>query len=113
MKSGIKKAPASRREQGAVVQPRCKYTKNSWNDKRIRVEFQGVAVYLGRVQYRVWSLFLSGKKLTGADISHLARVTDPRGHIAALRNKGLPISAIWVSTADATRCKRYYLDYEK
>ena len=79
-----------------------------------RVESDGRNIHLGRVQFRVYMAFLTGRKFTGADLCEVCKITDPRGHIAALRGKGLPISAIWMVNPDTgNRCKQYFLDYEK
>ena len=44
---------------------------------------------IGRVQQRVLSALMSGNKMTALRISQIAYVTDPRGHIRALRKKGI------------------------
>lgn len=65
---------------------------------------------IGRVQQRVLSVLRAGGKMTALQIAQLANVTDPRGHIRALRKKGYHIKDIWVkSMVWGTRCKLYYL----
>ncbi len=65
---------------------------------------------IGRVQQRVLSALMSGNKMTALQISQIAYVTDPRGHIRSLRKKGYHIKDIWVkSMVWGTRCKLYYL----
>ena len=78
-----------------------------------RAEFQGRIVYLGRVSFRVFNVLKRGGKHTGADLCRECYITDPRGHIATLRKNGIPVSSVWVSTSDATKCKKYFLDDEK
>lgn len=44
-----------------------------------------------------------------ADISTILHLSDPRGHIAALRRKGFAISDEWVTTEYGGRFKRYFV----
>ena len=65
---------------------------------------------LPRVQSRVYSLLKSGGKYTTIQISLMTGVTDPRGHIAALRAKGYDIRDEWIKSERwGTRCKVFYL----
>lgn len=65
---------------------------------------------IARVQGRVLFALASGERLTALQIARRARVTDPRGHIAALRGKGICIADAWVKSPEwGTRCKVYFL----
>ncbi|MBP5486339.1 MAG: hypothetical protein J6Y06_01710 [Bacteroidales bacterium] len=65
---------------------------------------------IARVQGRVLAVLKSGERLTALQIAKRACVTDPRGHIAALRNKGIVIADAWIKSPEwGTRCKEYYL----
>ena len=67
-------------------------------------------IKIGRVQGRVLAVLSSGERLTALQIAIRARVCDPRGHISALRGKGVSIADDWIkSEAHGTRCKQYYL----
>lgn len=65
---------------------------------------------IGRVQGRVLAVLKSGERLTALQIANRARVTDPRGHIAALREKGVGITDAWIKNPEwGTRCKVYFI----
>ena len=65
---------------------------------------------LPRVQKRVYYLLKGGGRYTSIQISLAAGVTDPRGHIKALRDKGYDIRDEWVkSDFWGTRCKVFFL----
>jgi hypothetical protein len=67
-------------------------------------------IQIARVQGRVLEVLQSGERLTALQIASRARVTDPRGHIAALRGKGILIADTWIKSPEwGTRCKEYYL----
>ncbi len=65
---------------------------------------------IARVQGRVLAVLQSGERLTALQIARRARVTDPRGHIAALRGKGICIADAWIKSPEwGTRCKVFFL----
>lgn len=70
-------------------------------DKRINA--------LPRLQKKVYRYLMHGGKYTAADLSSYLRLCDPRGYIAALRDKGFEICDDWIESETGTRCKVYYL----
>lgn len=67
-------------------------------------------IQIARVQGRVLAVLKSGERLTALQIGSRAHVTDPRGHIARLRDKGIAIADTWIKSPEwGTRCKVYYL----
>lgn len=65
---------------------------------------------IARVQGRVLDVLQSGERLTALDIAQRARVTDPRGHIAALKRKGVSILDEWIKSPTwGTRCKVFFI----
>ena len=72
------------------------------------VQWQGKKYTMGRRQANVLSLLLGGEKMSVTDITRRLGYSDPRGHIAVLRHKGIPISDEWVMTKEA-RFKRYFI----
>lgn len=65
---------------------------------------------IARVQGRVLAVLQSGERLTALQIARRARITDPRGHIAALRGKGICIADAWIKSPEwGTRCKVFFL----
>ena len=71
---------------------------------------KGQVQVIARVQGRVLSVLRDGGRMTALQIGNRAGVTDPRGHISALRRKGIPIADQWVKSQNwGTRCKIYYL----
>lgn len=65
---------------------------------------------LPRIQQSVYRHLQRGGKYSAADLSIALFLCDPRGHIAALRNKGFEILDDWRENAETgTRYKVYYL----
>lgn len=64
---------------------------------------------LPRIQRKVFELLRKGGRYSVADISTILHLSDPRGHIAALRRKGFAISDEWVTTEYGGRFKRYFV----
>ena len=65
---------------------------------------------IARVQGRVLFVLASGERLTALQIGNRAHVTDARGHIKALRDKGITILDAWIKSVEwGTRCKVYYM----
>ena len=64
---------------------------------------------LPRLQKQVYDLLAKGGKYSAADISLHLHLCDPRGHIAELRNKGIPIKDEWQDGDFGTRYKVYFL----
>ena len=86
-----KEAPEALRETTRAI-TQCKCNKN-----------------LPRIQQMVYNLLLSGEKYSAADISIELHLSDPRSHIAELRNKGFLISDEWIMSPLGSRYKLYFL----
>lgn len=67
---------------------------------------------LPRLQRLVYGLFARGGKYSAADISISLHLSDPRGHIAELRTKGIAILDEWRTSEHGTRYKVYYLKHQ-
>lgn len=63
-------------------------------------------------QMKVYQMLLRGKCSVG-DISAVHRVSDPRGHIRDLREKGVAIMDEWCKGSDGVRFKRYWIEKEE
>lgn len=66
---------------------------------------------LPRLQGKVYELLKCGKFSAG-DISARLRVSDPRGHIRELRNKGITVQDEWCEGLENVRFKRYWIGKE-
>lgn len=66
---------------------------------------------LPRLQMKVYEMLGRGKCSVG-DISAVYRISDPRGHIRRLRNKGIIIKDEWCKGDDGIRFKRYWVEKE-
>ena len=66
---------------------------------------------LPRLQGVVYEMLKRGKCSVG-DISAVHRISDPRGHIRRLRNKGVTIKDEWCKGLDGVRFKRYWVSKE-
>lgn len=66
---------------------------------------------LPRLQGKVYELLKCGKFSAG-DISARLRVSDPRGHIRELRNKGILVQDEWCAGLENVRFKRYWIEKE-
>lgn len=64
---------------------------------------------LPRVQAKVYRLLCGGGKYSAADISVRLHLCDPRGHISALRTKGINIHDEWREDKYGVRYKVYFL----
>lgn len=64
---------------------------------------------LPHVQRKVYNLLNDGGKYSVYDIVLRLRIADPRGHIAALRRKGIEILDEWKTTSDNNRYKVYFI----
>lgn len=66
---------------------------------------------LPRIQRAVYKLLQRGGKLSAGDISVALHLSDPRGHIRNLRDKGICILDEWQKSEYGTRYKLYYLPF--
>ena len=66
---------------------------------------------LPRLQGKVYEMLKCGKFSAG-DISARLRVSDPRGHIRDLREKGIAIKDEWCEGSFGVRYKRYWIEKE-
>lgn len=66
---------------------------------------------LPRLQNLVYEMLKRGKCSVG-DISAVHRISDPRGHIRRLRDKGVTIKDEWCEGAFGVRFKRYWIEKE-
>lgn len=64
---------------------------------------------LPRIQRKVYELLKSGGKYSVFDITTRLRLADPRGHIAALRRKGIEVLDEW-KAGEGTRYKVYFIN---
>lgn len=64
---------------------------------------------LSRLQRLVYNLLLSGGYYSAADISERLHLSDPRGHIAKIRNKGYLVCDEWQTSIHGTRYKMYFV----
>lgn len=64
---------------------------------------------LPRIQRKVYDLLNTGGKYSVFDITTRLRLADPRGHIAALRRKGIEILDEWRTTTEGERYKVYFV----
>lgn len=69
------------------------------------------SVKLPRLQAKVYEMLKRGKCSVG-DISARHRISDPRGHIRRLRNKGVNIKDEWCRGSFGVRFKRYWIEKE-
>lgn len=66
---------------------------------------------LARLQMKVYEMLKCGKCSAG-DISAVHRISDPRGHIRNLREKGIIIKDEWCRGSFGVRFKRYWVEKE-
>lgn len=66
---------------------------------------------LPRLQGMVYEMLKRGKCSAG-DISAVYRISDPRGHIRDLRDKGIVIQDEWCKGSNGVRFKRYWVSKE-
>lgn len=64
---------------------------------------------LPRLQRMVFNMLSDGGKYSVADISIRLHLSDPRSHIAELRNKGIAIFDEWRVSEYGSRYKVYFL----
>lgn len=69
-------------------------------------------ISFGYHQQRVLKLLAKGGQHSVADISAILHLSDPRGIIRELRQKGVVIDDIWCDAIYSTRYKRYFLRKE-
>ena len=65
-------------------------------------------VNLPRIQRKVYDILMSGGKYSVFDITVRLHLADPRGHIAALRRKGIAVLDEWRGAE--TRYKVYFIN---
>lgn len=65
---------------------------------------------LPRAQSLVYSLLTSGGKYSVADISITLHLSDPRGHIAKMRAKGILILDEWRTSVYGGKYKVYWIE---
>lgn len=66
----------------------------------------------GELQLLVYNLLAQGGKYSVADIAVALHLSDPRGHIAKLRNKGYNICDEWRTSDHGSRYKVYFVPEE-
>lgn len=66
-------------------------------------------INLPRLQRAVFNLLANGGQFSVADISTRLHLSDPRGHIRCLRDKGINILDEWCKSEYGTRYKIYFL----
>lgn len=66
---------------------------------------------LPRLQRAVYNLLAQGGQFSAADISIRLHLSDPRGHIRNLRDKGIRVLDEWHISEHGTRYKQYFLPY--
>lgn len=66
---------------------------------------------LPKHQRRIYEILRDGKHSV-ADLVMKTGYSDPRGHIKALRDKGLNVSDEWRETRDGVRYKVYFVGKE-
>lgn len=64
---------------------------------------------LPHIQRKVYNLLNGGGKYSVYDIVLRLHIADPRGHISALRRKGIEILDEWKTTSDNNRYKVYFI----
>lgn len=64
---------------------------------------------LPRIQRLVYDLLKGGGKYSVADISIALHISDPRGHIAKMRAKGIVILDEWRTSEYGVKYKVYYI----
>ncbi len=69
-------------------------------------------ITFGYHQRRVLELLAKGGQHSAADISAILHLSDPRGIIRELRQKGVVIDDVWCDAIYGTRYKRYFLRKE-
>lgn len=65
---------------------------------------------LGKKQARVMHYLMGGGRYSVADIMNALYIGDPRSVIRNLRDRGIVVNDMWVSTSDGGRYKRYWID---
>ena len=70
---------------------------------------QDVLKILTRQEQRLYFMLSRGGQYTVADISRELGQCDPRGHIARMRRKGIPIADKRVSNSEGINYKLYWL----
>lgn len=66
---------------------------------------------LPRLQAKVYEMLKRGKCSAG-DISAVLRMSDPRGCIRRLRDKGITVQDEWCEGLENVRFKRYWIEKE-
>lgn len=64
---------------------------------------------LSRIQGKVYGLLAGGGRFSAYDIAARLHLSDPRGHIAELRRKGVTVADEWATSEYGTRYKVYFL----
>ena len=73
------------------------------------ISYKGRKISLGYHQYRLYNLLSDGIPRSVADISSVLRLSDPRGAIRDMRDKGIEILDEWLPAKHGGRFKRYFL----
>lgn len=94
MGTGIRQTPGTRSEYAGAIS-----SEVVSKDTRI----------LPRLQRKVIEMLRDGGRYSAADISARLRLSDPRGHISALRRKGFSVLDEWVTSEYGTRYKVYFI----
>lgn len=63
----------------------------------------------GKQAQRILDTLQGGGRFTVADLSRITGNSDPRGHIRALRKKGIEVLSEWRPNVGAGRHKVYYM----
>ncbi len=63
---------------------------------------------LTKQQNRIFEILKNGRN-TVADLVMKTGYSDPRGHIKALRDKGISVSDEWLKSRDGVRYKVYFI----
>lgn len=74
-------------------------------------DYDPIVTELPRIQRAVFTLLASGGKYSAADISARLHVSDPRGHIRCLRDKGIKILDEWCTSEHGARYKVYFITH--
>lgn len=73
-------------------------------------EYGAKVLNLSRIQRKVYNLLRLGGKYSVYDITTRLHMSDPRGHIASLRRKGIEVLDEWRTTTEGGRYKVYYIN---
>lgn len=73
------------------------------------IDYKGRKISLGYHQNRLYNFLSAGSHQSVADISTALKLSDPRGGIRDLRDKGIEILDEWIPAEHGGRFKRYFL----